>query len=120
MELTGGADCGALEGDEKSERVEEEAASGGSVRVDLPTRRCWTLHYEIAASSDQDRMLGDSLDTFATLVISIPIWLFRHNDWLGHADTHFGRLKAFISARSPTAQSGQMPWLNAASERRVM
>jgi hypothetical protein len=34
MELTGGADCGATEGDEKSERVEEEAASGGSVRVE--------------------------------------------------------------------------------------
>ena len=34
MELTGGADCGALEGDEKSERVEEEVADGGSVRVE--------------------------------------------------------------------------------------
>jgi len=34
MELTGGADCGALEGDEKSDRVEEEVASGGSVRVE--------------------------------------------------------------------------------------
>jgi hypothetical protein len=34
MELTGGADCGALGGDEKSERVEEEVASGGSVRVE--------------------------------------------------------------------------------------
>jgi hypothetical protein len=34
MELTGGADCGALEGDEKSERVEEEVASGGNVRVE--------------------------------------------------------------------------------------
>ena len=38
MELTGGADCGALEGDEKSERVEEEAASGGSVRVERLVR----------------------------------------------------------------------------------
>jgi hypothetical protein len=34
MELTGAADCGALEGEEKSERVEEEVASGGSVRVE--------------------------------------------------------------------------------------
>jgi hypothetical protein len=34
MELTGGADCGALRGDEKSERVEEEIARGGSVRVE--------------------------------------------------------------------------------------
>jgi hypothetical protein len=34
MELTGGADCGALGGDEKSERVEEEVAGGGSVRVE--------------------------------------------------------------------------------------
>jgi hypothetical protein len=38
MELTGGADCGALEGDEKSERVEEEVASGGSVRVERLVR----------------------------------------------------------------------------------
>jgi len=34
MELTGGADCGALGGYEKSERVEEEVASGGIVRVE--------------------------------------------------------------------------------------
>jgi hypothetical protein len=34
MELTGDADCGATGGDEKSERVEEEVASGGSVRVE--------------------------------------------------------------------------------------
>jgi len=34
MELTGGADCGATGGDEKSERMEEEVASGGSVRVE--------------------------------------------------------------------------------------
>jgi hypothetical protein len=34
MELTGGADCGALGGDGKSEREEEEVASGGSVRVE--------------------------------------------------------------------------------------
>jgi hypothetical protein len=34
MELTGGADCGATGGDEKSERVEEVVASGGSVRVE--------------------------------------------------------------------------------------
>jgi len=34
MELTGGADFGALGGDEKSERVEEGVASGGSVRVE--------------------------------------------------------------------------------------
>ena len=47
MELTGGADCGALEMDEKSERVEEEVASGGSVRVDLPTRRSRALHDEM-------------------------------------------------------------------------
>jgi hypothetical protein len=33
MELTGGADCGATGGDEKSERVEEEVAGGGSVRL---------------------------------------------------------------------------------------
>jgi hypothetical protein len=39
MELTGGADCGALGGDEKSERVEEESASGGSVRVERLVRR---------------------------------------------------------------------------------
>jgi len=38
MELTGGADCGALEGDEKSERVEEEASGGGSVRVERLVR----------------------------------------------------------------------------------
>jgi hypothetical protein len=38
MELTGGADCGALEGDEKSERVEEVVASGGSVRVERLVR----------------------------------------------------------------------------------
>ena len=38
MELTGGADCGATGGDEKSERVEEEAASGGSVRVERLVR----------------------------------------------------------------------------------
>ena len=38
MELTGGADCGALGGDEKSERVEEEVASGGSVRVERLVR----------------------------------------------------------------------------------
>jgi hypothetical protein len=40
MELTGGADCGALEGDEKSEQVEEEVASGGSVRVERLVRHC--------------------------------------------------------------------------------
>jgi hypothetical protein len=34
MELTGGADCGATGGDEKSERFEEEGAGGGSVRVE--------------------------------------------------------------------------------------
>ena len=39
MELTGGADCGALEGDEKSERVEEEVANGGSVRVERHVRQ---------------------------------------------------------------------------------
>ena len=38
MELTGGADCGALGGDEKSERVEEEVANGGSVRVERLVR----------------------------------------------------------------------------------
>ena len=38
MELTGGADCGALGGDEKSERVEEEVAGGGSVRVERLVR----------------------------------------------------------------------------------
>jgi hypothetical protein len=52
MELTGGADCDATEGDEKSERVEEEVACGGSVRVDLPTQRCWALHNEIAGRSE--------------------------------------------------------------------
>jgi hypothetical protein len=40
MELTGGADCGALEGDEKSERLKEGVASGGSVRVERWVRRC--------------------------------------------------------------------------------
>ena len=39
MELTGGADCGALGGDEKSERAEEEVASGGSVQVERLVRR---------------------------------------------------------------------------------
>lgn len=39
MELTGAADYGALGGDEKSERVEEEVASGGSVRVERWVRR---------------------------------------------------------------------------------
>jgi hypothetical protein len=39
MELTGGADCGATGGDEKSERVEEVVASGGSVRVERWVRR---------------------------------------------------------------------------------
>ena len=38
MELTGGADCGALGGDEKSEWLEEEVASGGSVRVERLVR----------------------------------------------------------------------------------
>jgi len=38
MELTGGADCGALGGDEKSERVEDEVAGGGSVRVERLVR----------------------------------------------------------------------------------
>jgi hypothetical protein len=38
MELTGGADCGALGGDEKSERGEEEVAGGGSVRVERLVR----------------------------------------------------------------------------------
>jgi hypothetical protein len=38
MELTGGADCGALGGEEKSERVEEEVASGGSARVERLVR----------------------------------------------------------------------------------
>jgi hypothetical protein len=41
MELTGGADCGALGGDEKSERVEEEVACGGSVRVERLVRPLW-------------------------------------------------------------------------------
>jgi hypothetical protein len=39
MELTGVFDCGALEGEEKSERVEEEVASGGSFRVERLVRR---------------------------------------------------------------------------------
>jgi hypothetical protein len=39
MELIGSAECGALEGDEKSERVEEDVASGGSVRVER-----WVRH----------------------------------------------------------------------------
>ena len=43
MELTGVADCGALEGDEKSERVEEEVANGGSVRVERWVRRMGQL-----------------------------------------------------------------------------
>lgn len=34
MELTSVADCGAAGGDDKSERVEEEVASGDSVRVE--------------------------------------------------------------------------------------
>jgi hypothetical protein len=60
MELTGGADCGALRGDEKSERVEEEVASGGSVRVErwvrLPIPR-------------------DSADSFLILSITNPEYL---------------------------------------------
>jgi hypothetical protein len=39
MELTDGADCGTTGGDEKSERVEEEGANGGSVRVERWVRR---------------------------------------------------------------------------------
>jgi hypothetical protein len=39
MELTGGADCGALGGDEESERVDGEVAGGGSVRVERWVRR---------------------------------------------------------------------------------
>ena len=38
MELTGGADCGATGGDEKSEREEEEVAGGGSVWVERLVR----------------------------------------------------------------------------------
>ena len=38
MELTGGADCGALDGEEKSERTVELVASGGSVRVERGVR----------------------------------------------------------------------------------
>jgi len=38
MELTGGADCSATGGDEKSERVEEEVASGGGARVERLVR----------------------------------------------------------------------------------
>ena len=34
MELTGGADCGLLGGDEESDGVAEEVANGGSVRVE--------------------------------------------------------------------------------------
>jgi hypothetical protein len=83
MELTGVADCGALGGDEKSERAEEEVAGGGSVRVDLPTQRCWALHDEKATSSDKEGMIGDFQDAFTTRIISISIWLFRHNDGLG-------------------------------------
>ena len=54
MELTGGADCGALEGDEKSERVEEEAANGGSVRVERLVRP----GDETPKTCERTRMLG--------------------------------------------------------------
>jgi len=83
MELTGGAANRTMGGDEKSECMREEAGSGCSVRVDLPTQRCWALHDEMAASSDQEGVVGDFLGHFATRIISIPIWLFRHNDGLG-------------------------------------
>jgi len=66
MELTGGAECGATGGDEKSKRVEEGVSSGGNVRVDLPTQRCWALHDEIAVDSEQDGMIGDFQDAFPT------------------------------------------------------
>ena len=62
MELTGGADCGALGGDEKSERVEEEVASGGSVRVERwvrPLRGDSTaLRITIGVSVNQEDFLG--------------------------------------------------------------
>ena len=63
----------------------EEVGSGCSVRVDLPTQRCWALHDEIAAGSEQDGKIVDFQDIFLTRIISILIWLFRHNDWLGRA-----------------------------------
>jgi hypothetical protein len=47
MELTGGADCGALDGEEESERVEEEVAGGGSVRVERWVRPIRISHRAI-------------------------------------------------------------------------
>jgi hypothetical protein len=47
VELTGGADCGATGGDEKSERVEEEVDGGGSVRVERWVRHV-VLNYDIS------------------------------------------------------------------------
>jgi hypothetical protein len=43
MELTGGADYGALGGDEKSEWKVERLASGGSVQVERWVRRAIKL-----------------------------------------------------------------------------
>jgi hypothetical protein len=83
MELTGGADCGLAGGDEKSERVEKEVTSGCSVRVDLPVRPRRTLYDKIAVGSEQEGMIGDCRGAFITRIISIAIWLFRHNNPLG-------------------------------------
>jgi hypothetical protein len=45
MELTGGAESGALGGNGKSERVEEEVAGGGSVRVERLVRPSATSNH---------------------------------------------------------------------------
>ena len=74
---------GAVGGDENSRMIVGEVARRGNVRVDLPTQRCWALHDEIAAGSEQDGKIVDFQDIFLTRIISILIWLFRHNDGLG-------------------------------------
>jgi hypothetical protein len=43
MELNGGTDCGVPGGDEKSERMEEKVASGGSVWVERLVRQYITV-----------------------------------------------------------------------------
>jgi len=85
MELTGGADCGALEGDKKSERVEEEVACGGSVEVDLPTRPSRALHDKMAASSAEEDVVGDFHAPFYDSNHIDFRLAIRHNDGLGIA-----------------------------------
>ena len=56
MELTGGADCGATGGDEESERVEEDVASGGNVRVER-----WVRHRGKHRNAAKRNEMGSSL-----------------------------------------------------------